>query len=354
MKKIINLLLILISVSIFVACGQKAKVEAINGAGASFPFPFYSEIFEKYYNDTEIRVNYQSIGSGGGVRQITEATVDFGATDAFINDKKLGEIESSTSRKLLHIPAVLGAVSITYNIDGNIDLQLDGDAIAKIFMGKITKWNDPVITSLNPGQNLPNADIIVVRRSDGSGTTFTFSDFLANQNAEWKSEMGVGKSLKWFQGSIGSKGNEGVTGSINQTKNSIGYVSLNYALETGLKVVKVKNNSGNFITPSVKGVSLSAQADLPADTRIALTSVKRTDPNAYPISTFTWIVFYQEQSYNDRPKELAEELKKLLSWMVSEDAQQYAAGLYYAPLPDAARAQALEIIDSITFEGSSL
>ncbi len=354
MIKLKTMLLTFIALFLLIGCGKKDGIGTINGAGASFPFPIYSELFEEYYNKTQIRVNYQSIGSGGGIKQISADTVDFGATDAFIDDEKLSQINSDKGRELLHIPVVLGGVVITYNVEGNPSLKLDGDTIAKIFMGNISKWNDPEIAASNPGATLPDANIIVVRRSDGSGTTSTFSDFLANQNQTWKNEMGVGKSLEWFKGSVGAKGNEGVTGSIIQTKNSVGYVSLNYALENNLKVADVKNNAGNYITPTVESVSLAAETDLPTDTRIALTSLKNSDANAYPISTFTWIVFYQEQNYNDRPRELATEIKNLLTWMVSDEAQNKAEPLYYAPLPQAAKEKALDIINQISFDGSRL
>ncbi len=354
-KKIKTMSLVLISVIVISGCGGgDNSVDTINGAGASFPFPIYSELFQKYNQETQIKVNYQSIGSGGGIRQIVEETVDFGATDAFIDDEQLAEINSNKKNQMLHIPTVLGGVAAAYNLEEEVDLKLDGNTLAKIFMGEITKWNDNEIKNLNPNVNLPNANIIVVRRSDGSGTTFTFSDFLANQSSEWRETTGVGKSLNWFKGSIGAKGNEGVTGAIVQNKNSIGYVNLNYAMEARLKTMAVKNNAGNFIIPTIESVSLAAQTSLPEDTRIKLTSLKSSSPNAYPISTFTWIIFYQEQSYNDRPKELAVELKKLLTWMVGTQVEEDVTRLEYSPLPESAREKALKIIDSITFEGEKL
>lgn len=344
---------ILIAISVLiVSCSSKEEIK-IEGAGASFPYPLYSQLFDTYAKETGIKVNYQSIGSGGGIKQITARTVDFGATDAFVKDKNLSSINSENNNQLLHIPIVLGGVSITYNVSGLDNLQLDGETLASIFMGKVNKWNDPAIISLNPGKKLSGDDIIVVRRSDGSGTTSAFSSFLAHVNDDWERDMGVGKSLSWFNGSIGAKGNEGVTGQLQNIPYSIGYVSLNYAVKNNLPVVAIENSYGNFVKPSVRSVSLSANTDIPADTRIDLT-VLEGDPEGYPISTFTWMVFYQEQNYNDRSKTQAEELKNMLYWMISPDAQNEAAPLYYAPLPSSAIEKAHEVIDSVTYDGDEI
>lgn len=368
MKKLINLViqlknqlnsrvalttLVLTLGVLITSCGGSGKAELLEGAGASFPYPVYAQLFDEYSKSKGIKVNYQSIGSGGGIKQITEKTVDFGATDAYVSDDKLAGINDKNNNKLLHIPTVLGGVSITYNLPSVTGLRLDGSIIADIFMGKIKKWDDARINALNPDISLPNIDIIVIRRSDGSGTTSTFSSFLARESYTWKNEMGIGKSLSWFNGSIGAKGNEGVTGQLSSTPGSISYVSLNYAIKNDLPVVAIKNPSGNFVKPSVESVSLAADTTIADDTRTELTELDGS-PGSYPISTFTWLVFYQEQNYDGRSREQAVELKKLLIWILSDEAQSQAEPLLYAPLPPAAIGKALAVINSMVYDGTSL
>lgn len=328
------------------ACGKEEKT--ILGSGASFPYPVYSKMFEDYLEKTGVRVNYQSIGSGGGIRQLLAQTAEFGATDAFMDDEELQQSED----EILHIPIVLGGIAVAYNLSEKIELRLDGDTLAKIFMGDIKKWNDPQISALNQSVNLPDKEIIVIRRSDGSGTTFGFSDFLAFSNEKWKNSYGVSKSIKWAKDTIGAKGNEGVSGQLKNTDGSIGYVNLNYAKTLDIPLAAIKNGSGNFVKPTIKSISLAAQKNIPDDTRVRL-SASSTLGEGYPISSFTWIVLYKEQAYNDRTKEQAEKLHDLLSWMVTE-GQQHAEPLYYSPLPQKISGKVLKVLETMTYNKESL
>ncbi len=325
--------------------------KTILGAGATFPYPLYAAMFAEYNKKYDVKVNYQSIGSGGGIRQLKARVVEFGATDTFIKDNALAKYKEN-GQIVHHIPIVLGAVAVTFNLNTIKNIRLNGETLAHIFNGAITRWNHPALRKLNPGLPLPNRPIIVVRRSDGSGTTSVFSEFLAASSHEWKNSVGVGKSLNWFRSSIGAKGNEGVTGQIKSIPGAIGYVSLNYALAAKLPVIAIANADDKFVKPSVASVSAAANVKLPADTRLKL-STHPAGKASYPISTFTWIVFYADQSYNGRTREQAETFKELLSWMVTK-GQKNAQPLYYAPLPKAAQKAALNIIDKIHFAGESL
>ncbi len=316
------------------------------GAGATFPYPLYSKMFDVYYKAERIKVNYQSIGSGGGIRQLLEKAVDFGATDAFMTDVQLGKAEG----KILHIPICLGAVVVTYNLPGNPELRLTPDIIADIFLGKITMWNDSKIQKLNPSLKLPAKDIIVVHRSDGSGTTFIFVDYLSKVSKEWEAKVGRGTSVNWPIG-LGGKGNEGVSGLVKQTPNSIGYVELIYAITNNLPVAFIKNKSGNFIKPSIESVTKSATVEIPDDTRVSITDTN--SQNGYPISGFTWIIVYQEQNYKNRSEDKAKTLVNLLWWMIHE-GQKYTTPLNYAPLPQEVVLKAERIIKSITYNGKPL
>ncbi len=311
------------------------------GAGATFPFPLYSKTFDVYYNETGVKVNYQAIGSGGGIKQLIGKTVDFGGTDAFMSDEDLKDLDSP----ILHVPTCLGAVAVTYNLPGDLVLNITPDVLADVFLGKITKWNDGRLGALNPGVTLPNMAIVVVHRSDGSGTTFIFSDFLAKVSEEWKKSVGAGKSLNWPAG-LGAKGNPGVAGLVRQLPGAIGYVELIYAIQNDMAVGLVRNASGKFIRPALESVSLAAQTDLPEDTRVSITN---TDADGgYPISGFTWLILYQEQNYDGRSRQKAEELVKLMWWMVHE-GQEFAEPLHYAPLPDEAVRKAEAILNSVTY-----
>ncbi|MEK6645596.1 MAG: phosphate ABC transporter substrate-binding protein PstS [Candidatus Firestonebacteria bacterium] len=302
------------------------KLLLINGAGATFPYPLYSKWFYEYAKiDTSVNFNYQSIGSGGGIRQITVQTVDFGATDGPMTDQQLKEAPGA----ILHIPMVAGAVVVTYNIAG-IDekLKFSPDVITDIFMGNITKWNDKRIAQDNPGVRLPDNKIIVVHRSDGSGTTYIFVDYLCEVSSEWKNKVGKGTSVSWPVG-LGGKGNEGVAGLVKQTPYSIGYVELAYAIKSNLEYGAIKNKTGKFIVPSLQSItaSISSKANsMPSDFRVSLVNSGGID--TYPISGFTWILVYKNQT--DKIK--GEKLVRFLNWAIT-DGQKYAADLFYAGLP---------------------
>ncbi len=320
--------------------------QTLIGAGATFPYPLYDKWFSVYYKLTGVKVNYQAIGSGGGIRQLLSRIVDFGGTDAFMSDAELRKAPA----KILHIPTCLGAVVITYNLPGNPTLRLTPDVIADIFLGKIKKWNDKRIVRLNPEVVLPSMNIVVVHRSEGSGTTFIFSDYLSKVSKEWAKKVGRGKVLNWPTG-LGAKGNPGVAGLIRQIPGSIGYVELIYAQKNGMPFALIQNKAGNFIKPTLKSVSAAANIKLPADTRVSITNTDA--PDGYPISSFTWIIFYKEQHYQGRSKKRALTLAKLLWWMIHE-GQKYNEGLLYARLPKSAVKKAEAIIRSMTYDGKRL
>ena len=304
-----------------------AAAQTLTGAGATFPNPIYTKWFDAYNKKTGVQINYQSIGSGGGIRQFTEGTVDFGATDGPMNQSQIDAV----SANVLHVPTVLGAVVVTYNLPGLGDtrLKFDGNSLVDIFMGRITKWNDKRLAALNPGVKLPDLDVIVVHRSDGSGTTYIFTDYLNKFSREWKDKVGYATSVSWPVG-LGGKGNEGVTQQVKQTEGAIGYVELIYALSNGLGYGEIKNSSGKFVVPSLASVTAAAgSAKLPKDTdfRVSITNAPGAD--AYPIASFTWLLVHKDGK--DAAK--AKILKDFLTWMISPDAQKMAAELNYAPLP---------------------
>src|ERR1700692_3204343 len=298
----------------------------LNGAGATFPYPIYSKWFSEYHKlHPEIQINYQSIGSGGGIRQVIAGTVDFGASDGPMTDEMLKEAKTT----ILHMPTVLGADVPAYNIPGvSAELKFTPDALAGIFLGKITKWNDKAITGANPGVSLPDRDIIVVHRSDGSGTTYIWTDYLSKISPEWQSQAGKGTSVKWPKG-LGGKGNEGVAGSVRQLKGAIGYVELIYAGQNNISFGSVKNSSGNFVKASLEGVTAAAASapKMPADFRVSITNAPGKD--AYPISSFTWLLIPQQSKDAAKGKILAD----FLNWMAT-DGQKMTSALSYAPLPD--------------------
>jgi phosphate transport system substrate-binding protein len=299
----------------------------LTGAGATFPNPIYSKWFDAYYRKTSVQINYQSIGSGGGIRQFIEGTVDFGATDGPMTDEQIAAVKGD----VLHVPTVLGAVTATYNLPslGKTALRFDGPTLADIFLGRVTRWNDRRIAALNPSVNLPAEDILVVHRSDGSGTSYIFTDFLSKVSPEWKAKVGSATSVNWPVG-LGGKGNEGVTQQVKQTEGAIGYVELIYALVNGLPLAEVRNPAGRFITPSLESVSAAAQsADLPADTDFRVSITNAPGAEAYPISSFTWLLVHKLNP--DTPKNRA--LRGFLDWMLGSEAQATAADLHYAPLP---------------------
>jgi phosphate transport system substrate-binding protein len=318
-----------------------AQEKELLGAGATFPYPLYSKMFDVYHKETGVKVNYQAIGSGGGIRQLINKTVDFGGSDAIMSDKDLKKAGSP----VLHIPTCAGAVVVTYNLAGGPRLKFTPDIIADIFLGKIKKWNDPRITAVNPGVKLPDAEITVVHRSDGSGTTFIFSSYLSKVSQEWKEKVGSGPSLNWPAG-LGGKGNPGVAGLVKQAPGSFGYVELIYALQNKMPYGTVKNKNGNFIEPTIASTSLAAETSLPDDMKVNLTDTDAA--KGYPISGFTWILTYKELAYTKRPAEKADLLVNLLWWMTHK-GQRYAEPLHYAPLSKAAVEKAENLIKSITY-----
>jgi phosphate transport system substrate-binding protein len=341
MKKIAGLLLagLVLAVAVW---AQGALL--INGAGATFPYPIYSKWFDEYHklHDT-IQINYQSVGSGAGIKQVTEGTVDFGASDGPMNDEQLKAFQDKHGFGILHFPTVLGAAVPTYNIPGvTAALNFTPDALAGIFLGRITKWNDPAIAGANKGVSLPANDIVVVHRSDGSGTTYIWTDYLSKVSDDWKNKVGKGTSVNWPVG-LGGKGNEGVTGLIKQTPNAVGYVELIYAAQNNIAYGSVKNASGNFVKADLAGVSAAAASsvkDMPDDFRVSITNAPGRA--AYPISSFTWLLI--PAKFSDGGKRDA--TKNFLKWMMA-DGQNYAEQLSYAKLPKEVVAKESKAIDGI-------
>ena len=316
----------------------------IMGAGATFPNPLYSKMFSEYNKLNGLKVNYQSIGSGGGIQQLTSKTVDFGASDAPLNGKQ----DSAMSAPAIHIPITAGAVVLRYNLPELKDtLKLTPEVLAKIFLGDIKKWNDPKIAAINKGVKLPATDILVAHRSDGSGTSNIFTTYLDKVSEDWHNKVGKGSSVNWPVG-LGGKGNEGVAGSIKQTPGAIGYVELAYAVQNNMTFAKLQNKAGNFITPTIASITAAANIDIPADAKVSLTNTEAAD--GYPISGLTWILVYKEQKYGNHSAEKVTKMLKLIQWMV-HDAQQYCAPLNYAPLSDNAVKIADQQLKSVTFDG---
>lgn len=341
MKRIAGLLLVALAFG-GVIWAQGALL--INGAGATFPYPIYSKWFDEYHKKfSNTQINYQSVGSGAGIKQVTEGTVDFGASDGPMSDEQLKAYQDKHGSGILHFPTVLGAAVPTYNIPGvNAALNFTPEALAGIFLGRITKWNDPAIAGANKGVSLPANDIIVVHRSDGSGTTYIWTDYLSKVSDDWKSKVSKGTSVNWPVG-LGGKGNEGVTGLIKQTPNSIGYVELIYAAQNNIAYGAVKNSSGAFIKADLAGVSAaaaSAAKDIPDDFRVSITNAP--GKGAYPISSFTWLLI--PEKFTDASKRDA--LKGFLKWALT-DGQGNAEGLSYAKLPKEVVARELKAIDKI-------
>jgi len=311
----------------------------INGAGATFPYPIYSKWFDTYIKvDPSVRFNYQSIGSGGGQKQILAETVDFGASDGPMSDENLAK----APRKLLHIPTVAGAVVVSYNLPGDPKLKLDGATLADIYLGKITKWNDSAIAMQNSGVDLPAQDIVVVHRSDGSGTSYIFTDYLSSVSSEWKNKVGKNTSVNWPAG-LGGKGNEGVSGQVKQVPGAIGYVELAYALQNKLPYADMKNAAGVYVTPTIDSVTAAlATATIPDDFRFSMVNPPGRD--AYPIAGTTWLLVYQEQKDPAKGAKLVEFLK----WAYSE-GEKMASSLDYAPLPANVQQRVLQRISEIKF-----
>jgi phosphate transport system substrate-binding protein len=340
--------------SITLALGAAALVAApagaqsLTGAGATFPNPIYTKWFDAYNKATGIQINYQSIGSGGGIRQFTEGTVDFGATDGPMSPAQMEAVQNN----VLHIPTVIGAVVLTYNLPslGTTQLQLDGATIADIFLGRITKWNDKRIASMNAGVALPNTDIIVVHRSDGSGTSYIFTDYLTKVSREWKDKVSFATSVKWPVG-LGGKGNEGVTQQVKQIEGTIGYVELIYALSINLPYAKIKNSAGNFVVPSLaSATAAAASAKFAKDTDFRVSITNAPGAATYPISSFTWLLVKKDSK--DAAK--AKLIRDFLAWMITPAAQGMAGELKYAPLPAEVVARVKPRITALTANGKPI
>lgn len=325
--------------------GMASAQVLINGAGATFPYPVYSKWFNQYHQKfSNIQINYQSQGSGAGIRQVTEGTVDFGASDGPMTEDQLKQFQAKRGSQILHFPTVMGADVIAYNLPGiSKELNFTPDAIARIFLGQIKKWNDPELAKSNPGVNLPGSDIIVVHRSDGSGTTYVFVDYLSKISKEWETKVGRGTSVNWPVG-LGGKGNEGVAGQIKQTPNSIGYIELIYAIQNKMAYGNVKNAAGKFVKPSTASVSAAAAGalkEMPEDFRVSITNAPGKD--SYPISSFTWLLI--PARIQDQAKKKA--LVDFLHWMLENGAQATAEALDYARLPQAVIAKEIKAISRI-------
>ena len=353
MKKLI---LLLSSVLVFAlaGCGNNAAVSKIIGGGATFPKELYDAMFAKYKQISGVEVNYQALGSGAGQKGISQMTLEFGASDSPFSDEDAAKFKTDhNGTELIHIPTCIGAIAIAYNLKGDgltkeKPLNMTPEVIADIFMGNITKWNDARIAGLNPGVKLPDMDIVVVHRNDSSGTTFAFTDYLALAAPKWLEMMGKGaKDVAWKTGK-GGQGNQGVAAEVAKTDGSIGYMELAFAESGGFAYAAVRNQSGNFILPSIEGVIAAGDTVIPDHTRCSIANT--ASPNGYPIASFTWVLLYQEQNYNKRTLEQAKALVDMMWWM-THDGQALAKPLYYAPLPATAVAKVEILLKSVTYNG---
>ena len=351
MKKIFKSAMTMVAALAFVSCGGNAtngsrEAQELSGAGATFPLPFYNVVFENFSQVNGDVVAYGGIGSGGGVRNLRDKIVDFAGSDAFLTEKEMAEMP-----EVIHIPTCMGAVVLAYNLDGVKELKLSGDVIADIFAGNIKKWNDKRLVALNPDVTLPAEAIIPVFRSDGSGTTFVFTDYLTKVSPMWKEKFGAGKSVNFPSGQA-AKGNPGVAGVIKQTKNSIGYVGSEYAFAQKIAYAKIQNQRGEIVEPTSASISAAASGEIPADTRCSITNSDAA--GAYPISTFTWMIIYKEQNYSDRSKEQAMATLDLIQYILSDEAQNITSEVHYAPLPAKAKEISMTNLKTVTFDGVSI
>lgn len=333
------------------ACGGHAnkgsrEAQELSGAGATFPLPFYNVVFEEFAQIDGDAVAYGGIGSGGGVRNLRDKIVDFAGSDAFLTDKELAGMAP-----VVHIPTCMGAVVVAYNLDGVKNLNLTGELVADIFAGEVTMWNDPRIAALNPDVTLPAETIIPVFRSDGSGTTFVFTDYLSKVSPMWADKYGVGKSVNFPSGQA-AKGNPGVAGIISQTEHSIGYVGSEYAFAQKIPYARIQNRNGELVEPTSESISAAASGEIPTDTRTSITNSDAV--GAYPISTFTWMIIYKEQNYADRSKEQAMAILDLLQYILSDEAQSITSEVHYAPLPAKARELSMKNLKTVTYDGVTL
>jgi phosphate transport system substrate-binding protein len=347
MKKIYGVLAGVLAMLAVVSFASAADPLMINGAGATFPYPLYSKWFYEYSNaHPGVKFNYQSIGSGGGIKQVTAGTVDFGATDAPMTEEEMRKLPGA----ILHIPTAMGAVVVVYNlVKVEAGLKLTPDILADIFLGKIIRWNDPKIAELNKGVTLPNADIVVAHRSDGSGTTDIFTNYLTTVNVEWRAKVGHGKSVNWPVG-LGGKGNEGVAGVVKQTPGAVGYVELAYAKQNNMTVASLRNREGHFVLPTLEATSAAAAGvakSMPADFRVSLVDAPGKD--SWPISGLTWLLVYKDQKDLAKGKALVQFLK----WAV-KDGQKMEAALDYAPIPKPVVEKIEKTLQQINYKGKSL
>ena len=343
-----NVWMTLVLALVLVSCGGgKAngvrEAQELSGAGATFPLPFYNVVFEQFSQVNGDAVAYGGIGSGGGVRNLRDKIVDFAGSDAFLSEKEMAEMNP-----VIHVPTCMGAVVLAYNLDGVNQLNLSGEVIADIYAGEIKMWNDPRLAALNPDVKLPAEDIIPVFRSDGSGTTFVFTDYLTKVSPNWASKFGAGKSVNFPSGQA-AKGNPGVAGVISQTKNSIGYVGSEYAFAQKIPYANIMNQRGELVEPTAETISAAASGVIPADTRTSITNADAT--GAYPIATFTWIIIYMEQNYSDRSKEQAIATLDLLQYILSDEAQKITSEVHYAPLPTKAKELSMKNLKTVTYDG---
>ncbi|NOZ84130.1 MAG: phosphate ABC transporter substrate-binding protein PstS [Epsilonproteobacteria bacterium] len=344
MKRVLKSIFMLALLLIY--ANSYARSISFLGAGSTFAYPLYSKMFDVYHDMTGIKVNYQAIGSGAGQRQIIARVVDFGGSDAFMSDAQM----SKAPAKLLHIPTALGAVVMTYNLNIKGKLRLTPAIIAGIYLGKIKKWNDNRIKSINPNLNLPAENIVVVHRSDGSGTTFIFTDYLSKISKDWKRNIGRNTSVAWPVG-IGGKGNSGVAGLVKQIPGAFGYVELIYASSNNMPMGYLRNSYGKFVYPTLASVTVAANIKIPADTRVSLTDT--ASPNGYPIAGMTWLLVYQEQHYLGRSKAKAKAFVKLIWWM-THAGQKYTKPLEYSPLPKSVVRLVDNILQSMTYDGKPI
>jgi phosphate transport system substrate-binding protein len=329
-----------------ISLSASAQDNTLLGAGSTFVYPLFSKIFSEYGKAHDVKVNYQSIGSGGGILQLTNKTVDFGGSDAPLNAEQAKKI----GVPVLHIPMASGAVVVTYNVPGIATLKLTGKDLADIYLGKITNWNSAEIAATNKGVKLPDMPIVVVHRSDGSGTSFIWTDFLSKVNEEWAKKVGKAGAVNWPVG-LGGKGNEGVANLVKQTPGAIGYNELAYAVQNKMAYANVQNKSGKFIVPTLASTTLSSNVELPANAEVSLTNTD--NPNGYPISSFTWALIYKEQKYGDRSAAHAKMLLELL-WYNIHEGQKNCAPLNYAPLSKSAVKVAEAILRSATYDGKPI
>ena len=350
MKKIFLSVIGMVIALAVTSCGGAAnkdgarKAQELSGAGATFPLPFYNVVFEQFAEVNGDAVAYGGIGSGGGVRNLRDKIVDFAGSDAFLTEKEMADMPA-----VIHVPTCMGAVVLAYNLEGVDNLNLSGELIANIFAGNITMWNDARIAALNPDAKLPAEAIIPAFRSDGSGTTFVFTDYLSKVSPMWKEKFGTGKSVNFPSGQA-AKGNPGVAGVVKQTKNAIGYVGSEYAFAQKIPYARIMNQRGEIVEPTAASISAAASGEIPADTRCSITNSDAA--GAYPISTFTWMIIYKEQNYSDRSKGQAVATLDLLQYILSDEAQKITSEVHYAPLPAKAKELSIANLKTVTYDGA--